>query len=262
MKGKLVRGRRVLVALGILVLAVTAVLVGRTLTRGDRVDAASVLEGKSILFFGDSITSGYGLEDYSLSWCGMLETEYAMDVTCHSVKGSTIGAAEAYGWYAGACFWPMSYRSTPEGDFDVIFLQGGSNDWSYEIPLGADPESRDTYTFMGALNVTIDRLQEAYPEALLLCCTPWNSEGDLSGLGLALEDYSEAVLAVCEKRGIPCFEAWDPSVSGIDAASGAFREEYFLTANDTFHMNPEGQKLYFPVISQWIGRQLSAWEKK
>ena len=260
MEGKQTRSRAVLLALVILLAAVVLIGPRQFWDSLASRDPREVLTGKKILIMGDSITGGYGIEDYSLTWCGMLETECGMEVTCNSVNGSTVSAAEKYGYYVGACYWPISYRETPEGDFDVVFVQGGSNDWRYELPLGEDPDSRDTYCFMGALNVTIDRLQEAYPDALLLFSTPWNSDGSVSGLGYALEDYTQAVLDVCQRRGIACFEACDPEVSGIDAASWEFRSTYFLTQNDMFHMNEAGHELFFPAISRWFGEMLREWE--
>ena len=131
----------------------------------------TALEGVSILFLGDSLTAGYGLDDYGQSWTGMLESQYGMDVTCNSIVGSTFAKAEQYGYFDGGCYAPYVERTLPEGDFDIIFVEGGGNDWYCGIPIGDDPGSRDPYTFQGAVNVVIDRLQDKYPQSLIVFMT-------------------------------------------------------------------------------------------
>lgn len=221
----------------------------------------SALAGKSILFFGDSYTMGYGLEDFSQSWCAMLETEYDMDVTCWSIHGSTmaLGFFPFYG--KGGSFCPISYRPLPEGDFDIIFVNAGSNDWYCEIPLWDSSDSRNTRTFIGAINQTIDTLQEAYPEALIVCMTPWVSDGRENFRGETTDDYSRVMVEVCKKRNIPCFEAYLPWVSNIFADQESFREKYFLTSTDPWHLNASGQQYFLPTIAQWLHQQFVQHQK-
>lgn len=219
--------------------------------------ADTVLKDRAILFFGDSLTSGYGLNLFSRSWNGMLRTQYGMNVTCWSFAASTVGVGESYGYHPGGCYEPLCQRSIPSGRYDVIFVEGGGNDWYCEIPLGSDPESRDEMTFMGALNVTLDRLREAHPKALLLCSTSWNSTGSKNGLGLTTDDYNAAMLEVCEARGVPCFPAWDPEISGFDTANQWVRQQYFLTENDYWHLNAAGHERYLAVIVPWLQEMLT-----
>ena len=60
---------------------------------------------------------------------------------------------------------------------------------------------------------------------------------------------------VCATRGIPCYQARDPEISGIYANDREFREKYFLTKTDAWHLNPEGQVLFLPHITQWLEEQ-------
>ena len=215
----------------------------------------SALEGKSILFFGDSYTMGYGLEDFSQTWCAMLETEYDMDVTCYSIHGATLGTGFFPFYCKGGCFMPISYRPLPEGDFDIIFVNGGSNDWYCEIPLWDNLDSRNTNTFIGAINTTIDRLEEAYPDALIVFMTPWVTKGVENFRGETTDDYSRVMKQVCDQRDIPCFEAYLPWVSNIFADNQGFREKYFLTSSDPWHLNAAGQQLFLPTIATWLNEQ-------
>lgn len=217
----------------------------------------TALEGKRIMFLGDSLLMGYGLDDYRQSWCSLLSQHYGMVITNNAIPASTFAEASRYGYVPGGCYSPIHSRELPDATFDIILVVGSGNDWFCEIPLGTDPDSRDTFTMTGAVNTLIDRLQEKYPDALLLFSTPWNSTGDKNGLGLTTADYNEALQAVCARRAIPCFSACDPALSTIDASSSAFRQEFFLTESDFWHLNAKGQKRYLAVIAQWLQDMLA-----
>ena len=216
----------------------------------------TALEGRSILFLGDSLTAGYGLDSYDDTWCAMLGSKYGMDVTCRSVNGSTIAAAaqEVYG--EGGCYSPIVRRELPEGDYDVIFVEGGYNDWYCAIPLGDTTDSRDPNCFQGAINLLIDRIQAAYPQSLLVFMTGWEPKDRPASDYTPEGDYHEAMTRVCAARGIPCFQACDPEISGIYANSENFRSKYFLTSSDGCHLNPAGQALFLPTIAQWLIQQV------
>lgn len=214
------------------------------------------LKGKSILLLGDSLFAGYGLEDFSQSWCGMLETQYGMELTRRAVSGSTFGTSSSWGYEPGGYYYPICRRELQEGDFDVILVTGSGNDWYCEIPLGTDLTSRDTTNLMGAINTTIDRLEQLYPNALILFVTSWNSTGEYNSLGYTTQDYNDTLMLVCQTRGILYFEACDPTVSGIDASTEAFRADYFLNSLDYWHLNAAGHQLYLPAIAGWLEEQL------
>lgn len=212
----------------------------------------TMLQGRSIMFLGDSLLAGYGLSDYSRSWCGMLESQYGMEITRNAISGSTFGVSSTYGYQPGGYYEPICQRALPNKQFDVILVDGSGNDWYCEIPLGSDIASRNTYTLIGAMNVVIDRLQDAYPDALILFTTSWNSTGEKNSLGLTTADYNNTFIKVCQARGISYFSACDPAISGIDSASKSFRSQYFLTSTDRWHLNEAGHKKYLPTIAAWL----------
>lgn len=109
---------------------------------------------------------------------------------------------------------------------------------------------------MGALNVILDTLAEAHPEAKLLCFTPWISNGTENDLGLETTAYHDAMLALCESRNIPCYDAADTENNGIEMDQTAFRSEYCLTPTDRWHMNPKGQAMFAPIFARWLQETL------
>lgn len=215
------------------------------------VRTSSALTGKRILFLGDSLQTGYGLSDYSLSWNSMLESRSGMIVTNCSIAGSTMctGNSGSYAWE------PISTRSLPEGSFDVVLIDGGANDWFHDLPIGSDPVSRDATNLMGAINVTLDRVQSAYPNALILYMTVWEN-GILNAHGKTGDDFSAAAAEVCARRNVPCLTAHQPEVSGIYAQDPEFRQRYFRSSEDYWHLNAAGHALFYPVIASWLEQQL------
>lgn len=211
----------------------------------------SKLEGKSILFFGDSLLSSYGLEDYTDSWTIRLKNEYGMTIKTDARSGSTIASADTYERKPGGCWQPYCERGLPAGDFDIIFVAGGGNDWYCEIPLGSDLTSRNTKTFVGAINTVIDKLQADYPDSLILFSTSWYNVTNKNSLGLTPQDYNDAMRKVCAQRGIPCFNASDTSVTGIAAGNGMF-----IAESDFWHLNAQGHAHYLPIIAAWLESQL------
>lgn len=214
----------------------------------------SVLKGKRILFLGDSYTGGRGIDNYADTWCARLETEYGMDVTCNSINGSTMGATPYFGYLPGCCYFPICFRPMPEEDFDLIFISAGSNDWNLELPIGTDPESRDVTTFMGAINVIIDRVGFEHPEATLIMMTPWVSDGRETSRGETTDDYARAMTDICASREISCLRVCDPWVSEIFADHAGFREDYFLSDSDPWHLNKDGHDRFLPIIASWIAK--------
>ena len=213
----------------------------------------SVLNGRSILLFGDSLLSGYGLGDINDSWTKQLSTVYGMNMMNCAISGSTFAVADQYGYKPGGCYEPYADRTLNRGKYDIIYVAGGGNDWYCEIPLGSDYDSRDKKTFVGAVNTVIDNLQRDYPDSLILFSTSWDCDSRVNGLGLTPNDYNAAMLEVCARRGIACFAACDPAVSGITAGP-----DLFLNEEDIWHLNAKGHAKYLPVIASWLEKQWSA----
>ena len=216
----------------------------------------TLLEGKSILCIGDSVMAGYGLDDPETeSWVSMLESCYGMQVTNRSISGSTITSSDKKGYMVGGCYEPMVERELPDGKFDLILVEGGGNDWYCAEPLGDSLTERNPQTFQGAINVIIDRLQEKYPKAVILFMTPWIPKYRAPSSWTPEEDYQEAMVQVCAARGIPCYQARDPELSGIYTNDVNFRRQYCISENDAWHLNAAGQALFLPHIAQWLEEQ-------
>ena len=210
------------------------------------------LQGKRILFLGDSYTSTRGLDDYWDSWSGRLQTDYGMEVNCQSINGSTVTTGLYWGFAPGGCWFPICFRPIPEEPYDFVFVTCGSNDWDQDLPIGDDPESRSPWFFMGALNLLIDRVRESQPDAILIFMTPWVSTGSQNLHGYTTDDYAAAMVKICDLRDVYCLNVSFPWVSGIFADNLDFREKYFIKPTDYWHLNEAGHERFLPLAALWL----------
>lgn len=207
------------------------------------------LKGITMNALGDSYFAGNGLES-ELVWPALLAKKYEMSFCNYGKNGSTVSdfVTENH---------PMVHRLSgmAENNADLILLDGGRNDYNKGTPIG-DENSTDSKTVMGALNIIIEGLKKKYPRAVIICITVWRYNGKNS-LGLGYEDYADAVKRSAKKHGLPCFDASDPSVSGVDMTDESFRATYCMKPNDVSHLNEAGMKLVLPRFESFIAKALT-----
>lgn len=211
------------------------------------------LKGLTLYAIGDSYFAGNGI-DPRYVWPNLLAEKYGMNFTNKGINGSSVSAYDT-------THNPMVNRvnTLPAAQPDIILFEGGKNDFNVNCPIGTD-DDRTSVTFKGALNLTLDKLEERYPNALILCVTPWKVNGTNS-LGLGVSAYTTAMREVCAKRGIACFNAADPALSGVDMTNASFRASYCMGPSDVSHLNLEGFKLVLPKFEQFISDSWAAFRK-
>lgn len=202
-----------------------------------------VLEGKIIHVLGDSYVSPASLKDGKI-WPQLLADKYGMEHRNYGQSGNAIAAEAATGV-------PMVTRyAQMRNDADIVFVIGGRNDYNQRYPVGAVGDTTAD-TFCGALSLLLDGLREKYPDSLILFSTSWYVNADMKA-------YTDATLAVCEQKGIPCFHAADGSLSGVHMDQPTFRARYCVADNDVSHLNAAGMRLVLPAFERFIGEQAAA----
>ena len=205
-----------------------------------------VLEGKSINVLGDSYVSAGSLPDGKI-WPQLLAEKYEMDYRSYGKSGNGIASPLASGT-------PMVKRYTEmRGGVDIVFVVGGRNDYNHSYPVGKVGDTT-TETFCGALSVLIDGLRVKYPDSLILFSTSWYVNDDMKA-------YTDATLAVCEAKGIPCYNAADPSQSGVMMYQPSFRSQYCVKSTDVSHLNAAGMKLVLPKFEKFIAEEAAKFFK-
>ena len=110
------------------------------------------LKGKSIIGIGDGLLYGVGLGAYN-SWLNKLSRQYSMSATNLGIVGSSIAKHEQ------SAFKSVVERITTLTDADIIVVEGGANDKTYNVPIG-NIQDDDVETFCGAINYIIDYIKK------------------------------------------------------------------------------------------------------
>ena len=194
---------------------------------------------------GDSIT--YGLDEMRES--GRVDFPYPTIVkdllgigTVHNygISGSTLTTID------NGTHSPMAVRYKEMTDnADIVSVMGGVNDY-LKAPLGT-PDSTDTGTVYGALNVLCAGLKAKYPEAYIFFMTPYKFSMDPGAnpeYGHTMLDIANAIKEVCAKHG---FDVLDMHTYGM------FELEMYTKGSDGLHPTQEFFDTYTaPMIARFI----------
>lgn len=177
--------------------------------------------------------------------------EYAKTVCkIKSVKNYSFGGTSMSPYHSGT---DSFYNRMQTMDLHTggVFVQGGTNDYHYDVPLGTI-DSNDVNTFYGVLNEMCRWLKEEYYDGTVVFCTPFYraspaqnktettpSDEQTNNIGLKLSDYVDAMKAVCEKWSIPCFDAYAYSGMIIKARN---EKNYTRNMNDGLHLSQYGHR--------------------
>lgn len=210
------------------------------------------LYGQTLLVLGDSYTAGFGLPGGRHGWPDLVSDALGLTQLNYSISGSSVAAGPR-----GSNPMVERCRDIPRSPApDIILLQGGSNDFVLDIPLGTVDE-RNTETFQGALNLILDHFQETFPKARIICFTPWVPGEGTNGLDLTPMDYTAAMEALCQTRNIICYDASDADENGIHMDQKEFRARFCLSSSDFYHLNDAGHRRFAPVMAEFLSEAIS-----
>ena len=199
-----------------------------------------ILDGLTVNAIGDSYIAPSNTE---IKWPELMRQKYFLDLTNQGIGGGTVSN------YITTKN-PMCdrYQKMPNNDPDIVIIEGGRNDFNNKVPIGTW-DSKDTTTYMGALNVIVEGLQEKYPNAMFVFISVWNFP-DKDGYSLTHKDYVQAMEIVATLHGAYFFDSSDVSLTDVDMSNENFRKFFCRNADDPSHLNNEGSKLFFPNIEK------------
>ncbi len=215
------------------------------------------LEGKSILFAGDSITEACSkLDDYD-GFAGRVGLSNYMNWKNAGRSGATI--------VEGDNSVTDQIKDNQDEEFDYVILQGGINDSDREYPLGTISEGfeRDYFndkTFAGALEKLFYYTKKFNPDSKIGFIITYQTPN--SDWGENVMDRSEQVLLtkqICDKWQIPYLDLYDGVVydnGTVITYSDILKVdtgEYFYKDRPTdVHLDYEGYNVVSKYISAWI----------
>lgn len=205
--------------------------------------------------FGDSTTWGddsTGGGGNAISWTSHLQDFIPLKrVNNFGVKGSRIALCDD----RDDSFVERYLEMDEDDDYIVVF--GGINDFANNTPLGTIDE-RDAHTFLGALNIVINGLNDHYPNASLIFMTPtktsfahatgnYPNSFQRNATGNTQGDYTNAMIEICHHYSIPVIDLFN--TSGISP----FLRNSERYMPDGTHYSPLGyEKLAHRIVGELI----------
>ena len=204
------------------------------------------LKGLTINFLGDSITEGHGTTDPEKAFHQIIKEKYGLEFAYNYGIGGTRIARQLV---------PTRDRTkhdlyfelraeTMDRNADTVVVFGGTNDYGHgDAPLG-ETESEDIYTFCGAVNSLISKLEMDFPKAKIIFMTPLHRLNEMQPSqpdGKTLEDYVKAIREICKKRGVAVIDLFE--INPLDPGDE-------VLVPDGLHPSDEGHKIMAEVIAE------------
>ncbi len=205
-----------------------------TLKYGDSINKPFEFEGKKIIWYGDSITSGVKSgtatgDGYAKIFCDKV----GATLTNRAVSGAKTISSETQ---PGLSVYSLMESHTGF-TADYIFIATGTNDYANNVPIGAYGDD-DTTNFYGALKGICEMLKTKAPNIPVVFITPINRTKYVSNPS-SLDDYRNAIYEVATTYG---HSVVDGSSLGLPSVSGSAWAT-FMNA-DGIHPTADGHKLY------------------
>ncbi len=206
------------------------------------------LKGLTINFLGDSITEGYGTTAPEKAFHQIIKEKYCMNHAYNYGVGGTRIARQIIPTKEDTR-WDLTFELRSDAmdrNADAIVVFGGTNDFGHgDAPFGT-LDSEDICTFCGAVNSLINKLTRDFPKAKIIFMTPIHrinetqpSEPDSK----ILLDYANAILEICEKRGISVIDLF--KINPLDPTD-------IVLLPDGLHPSDKGHS----VLAQTIAEEL------
>ena len=180
------------------------------------------LNGKKIVFLGDSITYGYGLANHKDVYWRVLGRNTGAVTKGYGINGTRIAKQKVSVGAAYDAYFRTRVRKM-DPDADIVMIFGGTNDFGHgDAPLGTMDDRTDD-TFYGAVHSLCNELKQAYPEAEIIFMTPLrrsDEDAEYNDFGrpviAPLTAYIMAVRRVCRAHEIPVLDLYDrlPDIVG------------------------------------------------
>ena len=235
-------------------------------------DHTKPLDGKTMAFFGDSITklgnvivnkvadmTGVTAKNFAFSGCRMSKylndvySHFSMAALANSIENddyteqeNALADAGAQQEYYTATL--NELKATDFLDLDYLSIAYGTNDWNANVPLANVNDKYDKDTFEGAIRTALEVIYAANPAIRVFVCTPvyrfsWSSgevvnDSDTvtNTLGLKLTDYVQAIKSVCEEYHTPVIDLYS------NMGFCKFTAVEYYPINDGVHPNEKGRQ--------------------
>lgn len=198
-------------------------------------------KGKKWGLIGDSITEANNTAD----------TKY-YTLIANKTGISTLNLAVSGSGYAKKADSNEAFTNQITGvtnDCDVVTVFGSGNDNSSGLSLGNITDS-GTSTLCGCVNAVIDYMIANHPTIAfgIITPTPWENWEPSDNL-YWMAEYAEAIVNICNRRGVPCLDLYH--CSNLHPSDASFNTLAFSNADGT-HPNNVGHAIIAPRIQAFL----------
>lgn len=202
------------------------------------------LEGKKVLFLGDSITEGVGASSKDTCYVSVFGKISGAEVKNFGISGTRIAAQKIPSENERHDKDFMSRVAEMDENADVVVVFGGTNDFGHGDARIGKFDSRDEYTFYGAMHILCTKLINKYPDAEIVFMTPLHrlsEDEEVNEIGIRneapLSGYVDVIKEVAGFYGLPVLDLFN--MSGIQPKVDVIRERYMP---DGLHPSDAGAK--------------------
>ena len=212
------------------------------------------LQGKKIVFLGDSITEGVGASSAETKYVSVLEKNCGLAAAYnHGISGTRFAKQKKPSENAR---WDLDFVSRVkelERDADAVVVFGGTNDFGHgDAPLGTFGDTSED-SFYGSCSVLMRSLIERYPDVPIIFLTPLHRTGETTltnEIGLErvpLADYAEAIRKTANAYSLPVLDLY--AMSGMQPEVEAQNRLYFA---DGLHPSDAGHRRIAELLENFM----------
>ena len=212
----------------------------------------TVLTGKKILFTGGSITEAYcerenQRRDLRYGWASRIGEHNQMRWITVARGGASISNCRGDNTVLN------QLKSKQDYSYDIILLQGGTNDAWDSVPVGKltdgfDAGSYDLSTFAGGLEATISFAKEHFPDAWIAYNITFRLPLATQGRMSDMSDYVRLIQEACDKWGIPYLDMYNDDE--LNELLEVGKSTKYLSEH--IHPNSQAYDLLYPVVENWL----------
>lgn len=212
----------------------------------------TVLTGKKILFTGGSITEAYcervnKRKDIRYGWVSRIGEYNRMRWITTARGGASISNSRGDNTIL------KQLESKQNYTYDIVLLQGGTNDAWDSVPVGKltdgfDAASYDLSTFAGGLEATISFAKTHFPNAWIAYVITYRLPLATQGRMSDMSAYVRLIQDACAKWGLPYLDMYNDD--DLNALLEVGTSTRYLS--DHIHPTSEAYELLYPVVENWL----------
>ena len=221
------------------------------------------LNGKSILFCGDSITEAI-CERYNADtsakagWPGRIGINNNMHYVNAGVSGATISLENIWNppssQLEGRNIIYNQLRRNSSEHFDLVIMHGGVNDAWANAPVGQitaldnfNPDTFNIRTYAGGLEYTFWTAKQLHESSKFGFIINFRMPSKDVGRTSDMTEYFDQAKKICEKWEIPYLDLYSN-----DELSQRLKVDTLFALGDYCHPNNRGYDILYPYIEQFV----------